>query len=99
MDTCSVFSLSVFIMNQVEEFAKFLHQKGVSDHVVGVAKEQRLTMGVIKYMTEKDLEDYFPSLGDQLQLRPILNMLKVSLVINCTTTNFVTYWLSNMTNH
>jgi len=65
-------------MDEVEKFAAFMLEQEVSSRVVQVARQQKLTKNTIRYMRESDLEKLFPALGDQLQFRPIMEMLKVS---------------------
>ena len=65
----------------VETFVEFLRQKNVPERIVCIARDEKLTAGVMKYMCERDLVEIFSSLGDRLHFRPIIDTLKVSCVV------------------
>jgi len=80
-------------MDEVEKFAAFMLEQEVSSRVVQVARQQKLTKNTIRYMRESDLEKLFPALGDQLQFRPIMEMLKVS----SPPPHIIAHYIMNMT--
>lgn len=65
-------------MDPVIAFAKFLCQQGIPAEMVNVAKCQKLTLSKMKELTDNDLWMIYPELGDQLQMRRIRDMVKVS---------------------
>lgn len=63
---------------EVLDFSDYLSEQCLPVRLIEVAKNQNLTKKVMKVMREADLQRLFPQVGDQLQFRPILEMLKVS---------------------
>ena len=72
-----------------EEFAEYLHKRGVHDDLIQAIVNNRIDSGLFLNLTEDDLKDLAPVIGDRVCLRKILEEARKVGVLRYFINNFM----------
>lgn len=78
----------------IEELGGYLQNKSVSDDAIEALKENKVSGLALLLVSESELKDLLPTIGDRAIVRSLLSDIKVSIILEITMPLFTSGYCS-----